>query len=274
MMFSEQDLPWSFYVKLLALDTSTEACSVALYVDGDVLALDEVCPQQHSKRILPMVQQILAQAQLNLSQLDGLVFGRGPGSFTGVRIGVGVVQGLAFGIDRPVYGVSTLQAMAQASLDSVDDHVGAALCFSAIDARMAEIYCAAFLRDAQGVMQPLSAEMAIKPAQLAAHLTTLLPDAAIAEHIDCAIAGTGWQSYAEILRSTLQNYRPQLNLQGWSSADLNTPAQPRSSLLLPSARHMFAQALPAWQQGAFVAAELAEPVYVRDEVTWQKLPGR
>jgi len=261
-------------VKFLALDTSTEACSVALYVNGDVIALDEVCPQQHSKRILPMVQQMLAQAQLNLSQLDGLVFGRGPGSFTGVRIGVGVVQGLAFGVDRPVYGVSTLQAMAQASLDSNDDHVGAPLCFSTIDARMAEIYCAAFLRDAQGVMQPLSDEMAIKPAQLAAHLAGLLPPASIGNNADCAIAGTGWQSYADVLRSTFQTHQPQLRLQGWCAADLNTPAQPRPGLLLPSARHMFAQAIPAWQQGAFVAANLAEPVYVRDEVTWQKLPGR
>ncbi|MBU1437495.1 MAG: tRNA (adenosine(37)-N6)-threonylcarbamoyltransferase complex dimerization subunit type 1 TsaB, partial [Gammaproteobacteria bacterium] len=80
-------------MKLLAIDTSTEACSVALQVGSERLHLDEVCPQQHSKRVLPMVQQLLTQAGLSLQQLDGIVFGRGPGSFTGVRIGVGVTQG-------------------------------------------------------------------------------------------------------------------------------------------------------------------------------------
>ena len=101
--------------KLLALDTSTEACSAALQLGSEILTLDEVCPQQHSKRILPMVQQLLSNAGVSLAQLDGIVFGRGPGSFTGVRIGVGVTQGLAFGADIPVYGVSTLAAMAQAA---------------------------------------------------------------------------------------------------------------------------------------------------------------
>ena len=88
-------------VKLLALDTSTEACSVALSINNQLLTLDEVYPQQHSKRILPMIQQLLSQAQLSLSQLDGIVFGKGPGSFTGVRIGAGVCQGLGFGANLP-----------------------------------------------------------------------------------------------------------------------------------------------------------------------------
>ena len=127
-------------MKLLAIDTSTEGCSVALLNGSELLHLDEVCPQQHSKRVLPMVQQLLNESGLILQQLDGIVFGRGPGSFTGVRIGVGVTQGLAFGADLPVYGVSTLAAMAQAAYRL---H-GAKQVISAIDARMAEIYLGFF----------------------------------------------------------------------------------------------------------------------------------
>lgn len=230
----------------LALDTSTEACSVALYYRDEVLALDEVCPQQHSKRILPMVQQILASAELSLTQLDGLVFGRGPGSFTGVRIGVSVAQGLAFGADLPVYGVSTLAAMAQAAAQQQQ----AKQVIAAIDARMAEVYLAAFELDSQGLMQPLTAEFASKPATLPEAVMQLtLASQAMG-------VGTGWQTYAELLSSSLPTI------------------QILPQLLYPSAQYMLPFAKAAWSAQQFVAPELAEPVYVRDEVTWQKLPGR
>lgn len=232
-------------MKLLALDTSTEACSVALWQDGQSLSLDEVCPQQHSKRVLPMIQQLLAEAGLGLSQLDGIVFGRGPGSFTGVRIGVGVAQGLAFGADLAVYGVSTLAAMAQAA----QRLHGAHQVIAAIDARMAEVYLAAYQRAADtGLMQLVGEEMAIKP-QL---LTSPIFAHSMAE---CWAVGTGWQTYAS-------------QMQQWQ------PVQVSPDILYPSAQDMLTLALPALAAGQFVAAELAEPVYVRDEVTWQKLPGR
>ncbi len=228
-------------MKLLAIDTSTEACSVALQLGTDILHLDEVCPQQHSKRVLPMVQQLLTQVGLSLQQLDGIVFGRGPGSFTGVRIGVGVTQGLAFGADIPVYGVSTLAAMAQAAYRLQ----GAKQVIAAIDARMAEIYLGYFALDHQLLMQPVATELAIKPTAL----------------IDCPFkgesfgVGTGWQTYHEVM-------------QQWHAT------QVCKDLLYPSALDMLALAVPAWSAGQFIAAELAEPVYVRDEVTWKKLPGR
>lgn len=230
--------------KLLALDTSTEACSVALQLGSEILTLDEVCPQQHSKRILPMVQQLLSEAGVGLAQLDGIVFGRGPGSFTGVRIGVGVTQGLAFGADIPVYGVSTLAAMAQAAarLHSATQVI------AAIDARMAEVYIARFaLNDtlSNALMQAQSEEVAIKPDALSAfNLTGPVMG-----------VGTGWQSYAQQLSA----------LQHVSIAN---------DILYPSAQDMLTLALPALTSGAFIAAEHAEPVYVRDEVTWQKLPGK
>ena len=227
-------------VKLLALDTSTEACSVALQLGAEVLTLDEVCPQQHSKRILPMVQQLLSQAGIALQQLDGIVFGRGPGSFTGVRIGVGVTQGLAFGADLPVYGVSTLAAMAQAA----HRLQGATQVISAIDARMAEVYIGSFQLQ-QGLMQPLTPEQAIKP--------QLLSPFALTGQVYGV--GTGWQTYAEALAT-------------------QQVATVLHEVLYPSAQDMLTLAQPALAAGQFISAELAEPVYVRDEVTWQKLPGR
>lgn len=227
-------------IKILALDTSTEACSVALLYGSDLLTLDEVCPQQHSKRVLPMVQQLLSQAGLGLQQLDGIVFGRGPGSFTGVRIGVGVTQGLAFGADLPVYGVSTLAAMAQAA----QRLHGATQVIAAIDARMAEVYIGSFAWQ-NGLMQATSEELAVKPVTLS---TFNLSGEVYA-------VGTGWQTYADELRD-----KQQVVIAG--------------DILYPSAQDMLTLALPALAKGQFVAAELAEPVYVRDEVTWQKLPGR
>jgi tRNA threonylcarbamoyladenosine biosynthesis protein TsaB len=228
-------------VNLLALDTSTEACSVALLYQGNIMALDEVCPQQHSKRVLPMIDRLLAESGLSLHALDGIVFGRGPGSFTGVRIGVSVTQGLAFGADLPVFGISTLAAMAQAAVRLY--HANQIV--AAIDARMAEVYLASYYCDTNGILQPLSAEQAIKPQQLAP----------IGLTGKVMAVGTGWQTYAgELLRAQ--------------------PAQMANDILYPSAQDMLSLAMPAFTQGLFVTAEQAQPVYVRDDVSWKKLPGR
>lgn len=233
-------------MKLLALDTSTEACSVALQLGTEILSLDEVCPQQHSKRVLPMVQQLLSQAGVALKDLDGIVFGRGPGSFTGVRIGVGVAQGLAFGAGLPLYGVSTLAAMAQAAkrLHNADKVV------AAIDARMAEVYLGCYQLDANGLMQLLGEEIARKPLELAA---ADLPQSFGAGQVFGV--GTGFQTYPDALTA-------------WQQVSISP------QILFPSARDMLALSQAAFTNGLFVAPELAEPTYVRDEVTWQKLPGR
>lgn len=228
-------------MKLLALDTSTEACSVALLYQNSIIALDEVCPQQHSKRVLPMIDGLLAEAGLSLTSLDGIVYGRGPGSFTGVRIGVSVAQGLAFGADLPVYGVSTLAAMAQAA---VRLHQASQI-VAAIDARMAEVYLASYRCDSDGVVQPLTAEQAIKP-QLLAPMALSGPVIAV---------GTGWQTYASELLAAQH-------------------AEIAADILYPSAQDMLTLARSAFFEGHFGSAEQAEPSYVRDEVSWKKLPGR
>jgi tRNA threonylcarbamoyladenosine biosynthesis protein TsaB len=121
---------------LLALDTATEACSVAVLHDGRVHSHYEVIPRLHAQRLLPMIKQIMAEAGAPLSAIDAIAFGRGPGAFTGVRIAIGVVQGLAFGLDRPVLPVSNLAVLAQGAYRL---H-GARQVAAAIDARMDEVY--------------------------------------------------------------------------------------------------------------------------------------
>ncbi|HEB5077907.1 TPA: tRNA (adenosine(37)-N6)-threonylcarbamoyltransferase complex dimerization subunit type 1 TsaB, partial [Aeromonas hydrophila subsp. hydrophila] len=100
-------------LKILAVDTATEACSAALLVGEQVFSRWEEAPRDHTRKILPMVQAVLDDAGITLDELDAIAFGRGPGSFTGVRIGIGVAQGLAFGAGVPLIGISTLAAMAQ-----------------------------------------------------------------------------------------------------------------------------------------------------------------
>ncbi|MGB5456905.1 MAG: tRNA (adenosine(37)-N6)-threonylcarbamoyltransferase complex dimerization subunit type 1 TsaB, partial [Gammaproteobacteria bacterium] len=100
-------------MKILAVDTATEACSAALYLDGEIHQQFRVAPREHSHIILPMIDQLLSDSGIRVSDLDVLAFGRGPGSFMGVRIAAGVAQGIAFAWDLPVVPISTLAAIAQ-----------------------------------------------------------------------------------------------------------------------------------------------------------------
>jgi len=118
--------------KILIIDTSTEACSVALLVNDIVKSRFDITPQSHTKMVLPMVDELLNDAGINVQQLDAIAWGRGPGSFTGVRIGTGIMQGLALGADKPVIPLSTLATMAQ---QAIDEH-GASHVIAGIDARM------------------------------------------------------------------------------------------------------------------------------------------
>ena len=122
-------------MRILAIDTATEACSVALWNDGTVNAHFELCPREHTQRILPMVQDILTTSGTSLTDINALAYGRGPGSFTGVRIGIGIAQGLALGAELPMIGVSTLMTMAQGAWRKN----GATRVLAAIDARMGEV---------------------------------------------------------------------------------------------------------------------------------------
>ncbi|EIK52674.1 metal-dependent protease molecular chaperone [Stutzerimonas stutzeri TS44] len=219
---------------LLALDTATEACSVALLHDGRVLSHYEVIPRLHAQRILPMIQTLLAEAGIGLSALDAIAFGRGPGAFTGVRIAIGVVQGLAFALERPVLPVSTLATIAQRAWR---EH-GATQVAAAIDARMDEVYWGCY-REHAGEMQLCGGEAVLPPEQAG------LPRDATGAWFG---AGTGW-GYAERIPVAV------------SATDAR---------LLPHAEDLLRLATFAWQRGEAVEADQAQPVYLRDNVATPK----
>lgn len=233
----------------LAIDASTEACSVALQVNGKMYSRYDLCPQSHSLQLLPMVDEVLNEAEIELSQCDGLIFGRGPGSFTGVRIGVGVAQGLAFAANLPVVGVSSLQAMAQlAFMNHQEKEV-----FSVIDARMGEVYNGYFVLDEHHIMQEQllgdqNGEAVTSPSLIEKRLNNKITRPVYG-------VGTGWDAYSEELSALKSNE--------------GTP-----TILFPSAEAMIVIGKLAFEQGKGVQAEDAQPVYVRDTVSWKKLPGR
>ncbi|MDH3589729.1 MAG: tRNA (adenosine(37)-N6)-threonylcarbamoyltransferase complex dimerization subunit type 1 TsaB [Gammaproteobacteria bacterium] len=221
-------------MRLLAIDTATDACSAALHVDGAIIARHEIAPRQHAKLILPMIGSLLAESGLVTTQLDAIAFGRGPGAFTGVRIAVGVVQGIAFAADLPVVAVSDLAAIAVAAKRVHD----APLTLACLDARMREVYWGIF--DCEGQQPgPRGAE----------HLSA--PDA-VCTDIEVYAAGPGWSAYPAMA----ERLAPQL-----LGSD---------TTLLPHAADIARIAVPMIERGETTPAEQALPVYLRDEVAWKK----
>lgn len=221
-------------MKLLALDTSTEACSAALFVDGNIRQRFEIAPKVHTKLLLPMVESLLAEAELTLSQLDALAFGCGPGSFTGLRIATGVVQGLAFGADLPVVPVSTLAALAQEQSNK--------LSFVAMDARIGEIFWGVYQRNADGFVELIGKE-------------AVLPVSEIEFPHQAAIGiGSGWRVYHDELLARTQGF----------VSNIESDVLPQSSAIAELGVYGF-------QRGLGVAAEFAQPVYLRDKVAQTEL---
>lgn len=220
-------------MRLLALDTATEACSAALWLDGQVLERFEVAGRTHTQRMLPMVHGLLADAGLGFAQIDGFVCGVGPGSFAGVRIGVGFIKGLALALTRPVVPVTSLAMLAQAALDD-----GAEKVLAAIDARMNEVYFGAFTRGADGLAISAEAAQVAAPGQL--RVRGPGPWRAV---------GTGWGAYEPILRAGVEG-----TLESIDGATL-----PRASSALKLA-------LPRFVAGEVAQADVLAPVYLRDKV--------
>lgn len=240
-------------MNLLALDTSAEGCSAALFRSSPVVGGDasdtvsfrsEHAPRGHTRLLMPMIRELLNEAGLAPAQLDALAFACGPGSFTGVRIATGVVQGLAYGLDIPVVPVSSLQAVAAEAIEHFSLQQGDRVAV-AFDARMGEVYWACYqCRD--GKPEALASESVCPPEQL-----TLAPG--LGRWFG---AGSGWrlreQFPAQVLSAVVQ-------------ADES---------LLPQATRVARLAADSFKLGGGVAAAQAQPVYVRDEVAWKKLPGR
>ena len=216
-------------MNLLALDTSTEYCSVALLLGDELTHLEAHAVQRHSELILPMIEDLLRDAALDLEQLDGIAFGAGPGSFTGLRIACGVAQGLAFGSGLPVVPIGTLAALALES--------GAPNALACLDARMGEIYHAAY-RNEHAVLTECTPP-GVGPVDSAPALEG-------GGWVGC---GNGFSVYADALA---RRY----------GAQLETVA----TALYPHARSVARLAMPVLAAGGGLPAERAAPLYVRDKV--------
>ncbi len=217
------------FLKILALDTSTEYCSAALWIDGELTEREARAGQTHSDLLLGMIDALLRERALVLRDLDGIAYGEGPGSFTGLRIACGVVQGLAFGADLPVVGVGTLLAMASGSSSE------RVVC--CLDARMHEVYHAAYERQG-GAWRVVHEPSVCPPAEA--------PAVAGEGWLGC---GSGFDAYAQALQA---RYAGRL-------ATIEADCHPHAS-------DIARLALPRFETRDTAAAEYAAPVYVRNKV--------
>jgi tRNA threonylcarbamoyladenosine biosynthesis protein TsaB len=229
--------------RILALDSATDACSVALFDDGKITSVFELAAKSHTQRLLPMVDEVLQTSGIALADLDAIAFGRGPGSFTGLRICLGVVQGLAFGADLPVIPVSTLAAMAAGYYREVADEEKKLPVLAALDARMDEVYWSVFVSE-EGRLEPRGL---------------------VEEQVSAPLAVT----QQSVVRELVQQFVAVGS--GWHYPDLQTMAP---SLVLeqhyPQAEDIARIAAEKFARHEQVSILEAEPVYLRDTVSWQK----
>lgn len=220
-------------MRLLAFDTSTEWCSAALWLDGQVWERAEHVGQRHSQVLLPMITDLLGEAGKELADLDGIAFGQGPGSFTGLRIACGVAQGLALGRGLSLLGVSTLEAMAETAFEET----GAQRLITCLDARMNEVYVAVWQRREESWE--------------AEHPATVRPPGAVPLPVQTGYlgCGSGFAAYPELLAERYGNRLAEVRPQ-----------------VIPHARAIVRLALPRFRAGEAVPPEQAEPFYVRDKV--------
>ena len=233
---------------LLAIDTSTQACSAALLYNGECTQRLANEPRSHTRLLLPIVDELLASSGCTLQQLDAIAFTAGPGSFTGLRIGLGVVQGLAFAADLPVIGVSTLQALAlraQRQLSLAGDQ----FIVPAFDARMGEIYWGVY-RTSCGNADGISAGKSSHKVPELVIADSLTAPAQVAKELNAPVLGVGegWQ------------YMDQFPL---TASSVHTD-------LFPQAQDVLLLAELQWQLGKALPVEQAELIYLRDTVSWKK----
>lgn len=221
-------------MKMLAIETSTEACSVALWIDGEMQERFEVAPRRHTELVLPWADELLASAGIGKSGLDAIAVGRGPGAFTGVRLAVALVQGMALALDIPVVPVSTLAALALRA----DAHPGATPILAAIDARMDELYLGLYRRDPDRLLVPVGEEWMSRPAE------TKLPGDVTAVGVGSGFAA-GAGALVTALGARLQQF---------------------DASALPHAADVARLGALAFARGEAIAADLLEPAYLRNKV--------
>lgn len=222
---------------ILALESSASACSVALCHGGQIYTRQSLLPREHTRRLLPMVDEVLEAAGLNIAAVEALAFSSGPGSFTGLRIAFGIVQGLAFARNTPVIPVPTLEALALAACGHFSLIPGD-LILSALDARKSEIYWG--LYRVSGVSAEAVTAERINEVSAAAEIM-------VAEPIAAGV-GDGWH---------------------YASAIPVHPDQVEAGFVLP-AEAVLAAAITQFEAGKILAVDDAELNYLRNEVAWKK----
>lgn len=235
---------------ILAIETATPSCSAALRIDGEVVVRAEVGNNIHSQVLLGMIESLLAEAQLSTQDLDAVSVGQGPGSFTGLRIGVGVGQGLAFGANCPMIGVSSLDALALQS--SALQASGDNSVIAAIDARMGEVYWCEYQKIGDQIKR-LSGLKVTPPEEVQ------FLDVDANAGIKGVLVGNAWSAYPD-----------QFSALNERSTEI------QSSIVYPSAGSLLRLAEEQYRQRKWLSAALFAPIYVRNDVakkSTKKLPG-
>lgn len=225
---------------ILVFDTSSSWCSVALSANGRLYCLAEEQPRKQAQLIMPMIDNVCQQAGIKPKELDGIAFGKGPGSFTGLRIAISVAQGLSLATGARLYGMSSMQALAwQAMKQEGAEHV-----LAIMNAHMGEVFYGAYSKLADAMTECVIPDALCRPEQV--DISTLNPD------LKWFGAGDGFQFEAELPDTVMQ------------LSSINTR-------IAPLAESMMDLALQAWENDEFTAAEYQQPVYLRDTVAWKKL---
>ena len=222
-------------MNILAIETSTEACSAALLHNNKITLEFDITPQRHSQPILPMCDALLKQSGLSLKDLDAIAFAQGPGSFTGIRIAAGVTQGIAFGADLPVIAISTLEALAHQALKK---HNNASV-LVAIDARMSEVYWAEYSLNKDNSIMSLCDEQVTRPSAVCS-----------SSNQEIIAIGSGWKEY----KSEFEPLVKEKNI-----TNIYSDALPSAELIVELAKLK-------WQKNELLTAEQAVPVYLRNDV--------
>ncbi|WWP01114.1 MAG: tRNA (adenosine(37)-N6)-threonylcarbamoyltransferase complex dimerization subunit type 1 TsaB [Candidatus Dasytiphilus stammeri] len=229
-------------MRILAIDTSSELCSVALLDNKEVYSRYESYSREHAQLILPLIQNILNDRCIELQQLDAIAVSRGPGSFTGLRLGISVAKGISWGTNLSIIGISTLAIFAEQAFNMF----GAKRVLVAIDAHMGELYWAEYQRVKQSCWDGENTEQVLNPQEIKSRITKL------SGH--WCIVGSGWKIYHDLFEGFL-NLIP---VHGGR----------------PLAQDMLPLAMAALKEGKVVSADCIEPCYLRKKLIWKKLPGR
>jgi len=226
--------------KILAIDSSTEACSVALFNDGDVVSRFELAPRRHAELLIPMVDSVLNEADIALTDLDAIACCVGPGAFTGLRIAISVAQGLAYAAQLPCIGISSLQILAAESFNKTDSDI----CLASIDARMQEVYFAAFKNNGCGLPEEIHSQQVIAAERIELNFK-IRADTKVLK------VGTGWDEYEY-------------------PDEVESVASQQSEIRFPNAEMMLEIALQHLKKKKLLKPEFLQPVYLRNNVAKKK----